>query len=751
MMLFRRKTFSLMGLMRNDSGVLFWMACFSLFFSAYLVWGSPEVMRGIDYGNVHHAYRGYFRQSILDGEFPFWNPYTFLGRPFMADPETAVWYPATWLYLVFSDSVAYCLGLSVHVFLGMAGMFLVARRWNCSVILSVFAGLVFVVSPPYAGHLQGGLIGYVHTLSWWPLGLLFVDRLCFLPSLRDWLILSMVFAFAFLAGHSHAFWLIGCSLGFYAVGHSITLDPLQFGKRVLRSGGLVLSSLLAGVCLSAVQLLPMLELIEQGNRTGSKAFAAFGSQTWEGLSSVFSIVKGEDSIWWSGNLYVGLPVLLVAVFTLLTRSDPRIRGLIIMGGVSLLLSLGPLTPVFDWLYPLIPGFGGFRYVVRFGMFGDFALILLSVVFWNRSDAAKPFSSAFCGTVVGLFSVVWLPLHLLLRYSLSPVLLMGWPLFACSLYLLLRRQPCVAAWVRMRAYEFAVGCFLVVWLIDFLPVAVVLDKDFKGYSDVARNFEEFYSFPKSTMEELNDPTRVEPLRVLVPIEVLYANSGMLNGFSMVTGNTALVVSRVWESLHRSLQLEPHPFNNNYLSRGVFESGPFPYKGVGIDLGWSSQDQVMVLLPEGDRDPRVWLSGKVFPVDNWVVGMQEYLPAHDPYGSVMVETPFLPLISGVSEYAGGEARFTTYSRNQVELEVESSGSAILVLSDAWFPGWKGEIDGVDAEVFPVNIWMRGVVVPEGSHKVRFFYRSTFFTLGVIVTVLSLMIWMYEIVKSTRLSRC
>lgn len=726
------------------------MASFSLVFSAFLVWGSPEVMRGIDYGTVHHAYRGYFRQAITDGEFPFWNPYTFLGRPFMADPETAVWYPATWLYLLFSDGLAYWLGLSAHVCLAMCGMFRLARRWNCGVVLSVFAGVAFVVSPPYAGHLQGGLIGFVHTLSWWPLGLFIVDRLCVRPSLFDWLYLSMVFAFAFLAGHSHAFWLIGCSLGFYAVGHSIALNPLQFLNRLFRSGGLILSSLLAGLCLCGIQLFPLLELLEHGNRAGSKVFAAFGSQTWAGLASIVSIVKGEDAIWWDGNLYVGFPVVLVGVFTLLTRSDQRIRGLLLMGAVSVLLSMGPLTPVFDWIYPFIPGFGGFRYVIRFGMFGTFALVLMSIVFWDRADAAKPSSGMIRMIAVGLIAVVWLPLHLHLRYSLSPVRLMGWPILVCCTYLLLRGRSGIAAWVRIRAYEFAVGCFLIVWLIDFLPVAIVLDKDFKNYSDVARNFEELYSFPESTMEELRDESRVEPLRVLVPIEVLYANSGMINGFSMVSGNTALVISRVWDYLHRSLQLEPHPFNNNYLSPGVFESGPFPYKGVGIDLGWSSQDRIMVLLPEEDRDPRVWLSGKVNPVENWRGAIREHLPAYDPYRFVMVESPYMPLLSGVSESAVGKARFLSYSRNQVELEVESSGNAILVLSDAWFPGWKCEIDGVDTEVFPANIWMRGVVVPEGSHKVRFFYRSTYFPLGVIVTVLSMVLWMYQIVKSTRLSR-
>ena len=42
--------------------------------------------------------RLYFHQTINDGHWPWLNPLTGVGRPFAADPQSAVWYPPTWLF-----------------------------------------------------------------------------------------------------------------------------------------------------------------------------------------------------------------------------------------------------------------------------------------------------------------------------------------------------------------------------------------------------------------------------------------------------------------------------------------------------------------------------------------------------------------------------------------------------------------------------------------------------------------------------
>jgi uncharacterized membrane protein YfhO len=64
-------------------------------------------------------------------------------------------------------------------------------------------------------------------------------------------------------------------------------------------------------------------------------------------------------------------------------------------------------------------------------------------------------------------------------------------------------------------------------------------------------------------------------------------------------------------------------------------------------------------------------------------------------------------------------------------------MLVVSDAWDPGWKATVDGHDAKVERVNYVMRGVRVQPGAHRVEFRYRPWTFTAGWIVSLAALLV--------------
>src|SRR5690606_36156743 len=61
--------------------------------------------------------------------------------------------------------------------------------------------------------------------------------------------------------------------------------------------------------------------------------------------------------------------------------------------------------------------------------------------------------------------------------------------------------------------------------------------------------------------------------------------------------------------------------------------------------------------------------------------------------------------------------TESRTKVAVQLDGVSKGVLVLSDAYFPGWKARIDGESARVFPVDVLFRGVEVPEGAKLVEF----------------------------------
>jgi hypothetical protein len=83
-----------------------------------------------------------------------------------------------------------------------------------------------------------------------------------------------------------------------------------------------------------------------------------------------------------------------------------------------------------------------------------------------------------------------------------------------------------------------------------------------------------------------------------------------------------------------------------------------------------------------------------------------------------------------------RWLARSANTMEWEVTMSCRGMLVVSDTWAPGWKATVDRLPVEVHEVYGMLRGVVVPEGTHKVRMSYAPKSVFVGAWLTLLGLM---------------
>lgn len=59
------------------------------------------------------------------------------------------------------------------------------------------------------------------------------------------------------------------------------------------------------------------------------------------------------------------------------------------------------------------------------------------------------------------------------------------------------------------------------------------------------------------------------------------------------------------------------------------------------------------------------------------------------------------------------------NRVEVTTHAPAAGVLVLRDAYDPGWKAWVDGRETPVFPADYLFRGVFVDAGTHRVRFEY--------------------------------
>src|SRR6185295_10754563 len=89
------------------------------------------------------------------------------------------------------------------------------------------------------------------------------------------------------------------------------------------------------------------------------------------------------------------------------------------------------------------------------------------------------------------------------------------------------------------------------------------------------------------------------------------------------------------------------------------------------------------------------------------------------------------------AAGSAQVRSSSPGSYVVDVAATADAWLVLSEAHFPGWTVDVDGVEAKLLRADHLIQAVRVPAGRHTVTFRYRSRFLGLGFAIAAIGLFV--------------
>jgi hypothetical protein len=218
----------------------------------------------------------------------------------------------------------------------------------------------------------------------------------------------------------------------------------------------------------------------------------------------------------------------------------------------------------------------------------------------------------------------------------------------------------------------------------------------------------------------------PPRVLLPLSVARYNAGMVHGYSTPASYVGVAPDRVWTFIHETAGASP-PLHNTGPSRAIFRR-PFPYDSMSLVIGFDAAEQRLVRnVPP---DPRAYVAPCAERVASWKEAVRRVASGHDVHHCALVEAE-----AQIPERLGaGNARILSFAAEEVTVRVESTGPALVVLGEAWFPGWEAHVDGHPAPCFPVNAWMRGAAVPAGRHDVVFSYRSWLLGPGALVSGMS-----------------
>jgi hypothetical protein len=80
-------------------------------------------------------------------------------------------------------------------------------------------------------------------------------------------------------------------------------------------------------------------------------------------------------------------------------------------------------------------------------------------------------------------------------------------------------------------------------------------------------------------------------------------------------------------------------------------------------------------------------------------------------------------------------TTYSARRSGWRVRTDRDGYLFTGDAFYPGWKAELDGKPVPVYRANLAFRAVRIPPGEHLLLYRYEPLSVRLGIVVSLVSL----------------
>jgi hypothetical protein len=677
----------------------------------------PTLFEGVDWLQLHLPARHYMAEALRAGRLPLWNPHVALGRPFLADVETAVFYPPNLLYVVLDPSTAWGLLTATHATLAFWGMLRLGRhlrlepwtRWLCAAL--------FVSAEPLVARVQSGQVHYAHAITYLPLVVWLAARLRERTTGARVLGLALALALQLLCGHPQIAWLSWLGLGAFLVGSA---EAGASGRRqtLVSLGGLG-AAVLAALLLAAPTLLPFLEMIGQGNRTpmtpasaGEQGLSAF---YWSSLAVPDG---GTRAFYWEFHLYSSLAALVggVAGLTVSLR-ERETRGLLAAGALGILLGSGGHTPVFGVLYHLVPGVSVFRIHARAGLLLVLALILGLGLFLSRS--VRPRASVFA---LGLGAVAAAALVAIYRAA-APDSIVPIPAASRLFWLagVLGALAAVAAARGTRSRSLAsTGLVLVVAadLVSTIPP-----------SKAAWRFEVRRAGERSIHEMLRQwglfDARGVPPRVAIPPEVARENAGSIFEWSSIAGYQAVSLARVWAFVHDSLGIAP-PQESTFPSPLIYSHGPFPYGSMslvaGVDPGQSR------LVARRDPDPRAYVASASRVVGSWSEAVRLMREGHDFHRVALLEGPLAPPLPSEPRDLPARAEISSFEAERISALAESPSPAVLVLAEPWYPGWEARVDGRPAVCVPANGWMRAVPVPPGRHEVVLRFRSRWLLTGV-----------------------
>ncbi|MGH7731180.1 MAG: hypothetical protein ACRENJ_08025, partial [Candidatus Eiseniibacteriota bacterium] len=465
---------------------------------------------------------------------------------------------------------------------------------------------------------------------------------------------------------------------------------------------------------------------------------------------------GEQTYWGAmpftnyPNAFMGVVAVLLSVVAALERGPARAYA-VVLALVSLVISFGSHTPIYGFLYRHLPLFNKFRVPVMIILLFQLAVALGAAWGWSRllGERGSPARPALTGRVLIAVAAL-LTLALVAGVAGQEAWREGYVRSAMAHREGFPRDAAVFAYQRYVA-DLTRG--------SLLGLAAV------GLAWLARS-------GRGSVSVLSMGMLALLLIELWPVsgQVMKPVIGERQAASTETGRDDVVEFFEKAGPVGSFRILPREefASNRYAGFAIASVGgahaakPRLIQDLLEYPGWTHPNWLALLnvrfdVTRGPFEPIPGLtpvhqgSGTVFEAPHWlpratVVGEYRVVSparamldsvardAHDPARVTLLERdPGLTL----GPVAGATASIRRYRLNDVTVDVDTPGPALLRVADLWYPDWVATVDGRPVEILKADYLLRAVAVPAGRHVVEFRFASPAMRRGLLLSGASLLV--------------
>lgn len=697
------------------------------------------------------------------GNIPVWNPYSFSGMPFLADPQVGWFYPPNRLMGLFvtdgrlNPSVIQIF-IILHFLLAQITMYLLLRHFGRSTGASMIAGVGYAFSMIFICHVFHPMM--IYQFAWFPLAFMLFKKALDKGSLYYGLWSGAVFAMMFHAGHPQTtVYLLLAILAYFVwdlVGKARS-KKFEEKNAIFKFIGAAAAAGVIASGLYMVQLLPTRQLQEHAVRSemtyektaeGSMELKQFFQIAIPGLfgkvtadnsdmteENKFNLTKDGKPLpyyyYWDTGFYFGIAILLFGIVGFISGYKKKIPGFMLFLAIfGFLYAFGSNF----FIHPLLnklPVLDYFRMPARIMILAVFGFTVAAAYGFDylrhRSEDLKTRRKAlWLAAILPGVIIAGVLIGIIPGAAESNIAAESYVKSQAGLALLFLLIALAVGFILPKIK----GDKAVLILATALSLSLFFDLFYAGGELNSRTEktdemsgrlvpftpEKEYELP-GDLEKILKPNPPEDIfrvntRIPRPINypVIKRNHGMISGLMMTDGYNQLNLA------HRVPPFENYDLRNDMVNAKIAfilkDGGVRYYDNIDRYGHFRFFDDYTVVPAEKQADM----------IKNNSVDFTK---------TVLIDSE--PEIKPAEGKAS--AKCTKYESNHIVCEISADADKLLLVNEIWYPAWKAYLNGEPTNIYRADHSLRAVEIPAGTHTLEMKYESSALKAGGRISFITL----------------